>query len=98
MPPGVTLVVLMGLGRSAAIACRLIDRGWHRGTPVAVVTDASMARQRTWRGTLDDLAADRVDVDPKRAGTIVIGDVVAIGRVSRELRKNERAAAATRQG
>ena len=40
-PNGVTVVVLMGLGRSAAIACELIDRGWSRGTPAAIVTDAS---------------------------------------------------------
>src|SRR5437773_8869465 len=40
-PNGVTLVVLMGVGRSAAIACQLIDRGWARGTPAAVIVDAS---------------------------------------------------------
>ena len=69
----------MGLGRSVAIACRLIDAGWSRGTPVAVITDATTAAQQVWRGTLDDLAEDRVVVDSRSAGTIVIGDVVSVG-------------------
>ena len=78
-PNGVTVVVLMGLGRAAAIAGRLIDRGWSRGTPAAVIVDASRDRQQVWRGTLDQMAADAVAVDAGGAGTIVIGDVVAIG-------------------
>jgi uroporphyrin-III C-methyltransferase len=78
-PNGVTVVVLMGLGRSAAIACELIDRRWSRGTPAAVIVDASRAEQQVWRGTLEQLAAGPVAVDISGAGTIVIGDVVAIG-------------------
>jgi uroporphyrin-III C-methyltransferase len=78
-PRGITLVVLMGLARSAAIACLLIDRGWSRGTPAAIVLDATRPEQQVWRGTLDDLAADRTTIDGTGAGTIVIGDVVAVG-------------------
>jgi uroporphyrin-III C-methyltransferase / precorrin-2 dehydrogenase / sirohydrochlorin ferrochelatase len=78
-PNGVTIVVMMGLGRSAAIASRLIDSGWSRGTPAAVIVDASRPQQQVWRGTLDELAADRVEIDSRGAGTIVIGDVVAVG-------------------
>ena len=77
-PNGVTVVVLMGLGRSAAIACLLIDRGWARGTPSAVIVDASKAQQQVWRGTLDDLAAARADLGTGGAGTMVIGDVAAL--------------------
>jgi siroheme synthase len=69
----------MGLGRSAAIACRLIDRGWSRGTPAAVIVDASRPEQQVWRGTLDQLATEAVAVDACGAGTIVIGGVVAVG-------------------
>src|SRR4051812_16878235 len=57
-PNGITIVILMGLGRSAAIATQLIDRGWSRGTPAAVVVDGTCARQQVWRGRLDELAAD----------------------------------------
>jgi len=78
-PNGVTVVVLMGLGRSAAIASLLIDRGWSRGTPAAIVVDASNPQQQVWRGTLDALAADAVEIDGTGAGTIVIGDVVTVG-------------------
>jgi uroporphyrin-III C-methyltransferase / precorrin-2 dehydrogenase / sirohydrochlorin ferrochelatase len=78
-PNGVTVVVLMGLGRSAAIASLLIDRGWSRGTPAAIIVDASNPQQQVWRGTLDRLAADAVEIDGCGAGTIVIGDVVTVG-------------------
>jgi uroporphyrin-III C-methyltransferase/precorrin-2 dehydrogenase/sirohydrochlorin ferrochelatase len=78
-PNGVTVVVLMGLGRSAAIACRLVDRGWSRGTPAAIIVDASRPQQQVWRGTLDQLANDTVNIEGCGPGTIVIGDVVTVG-------------------
>jgi len=78
-PNGVTLVVLMGLARSANLACQLIDRGWSRGTPAAVIVDATRPRQQVWRGTLDDLAVDRPAIEGDGAGTLVIGNVVAVG-------------------
>jgi siroheme synthase len=80
-PNGVTVVALMGLGRSASIASLLIDRGWSRGTPSAIVVDGTRPEQQVWRGTLDDLAADRVEIDSNGAGTIVIGDVVRLATV-----------------
>jgi uroporphyrin-III C-methyltransferase / precorrin-2 dehydrogenase / sirohydrochlorin ferrochelatase len=82
-PDGVTLVVMMGLGRAAAIASRLIDRGWSRGTPSAVIVDGWTPQQRSWTCALDDLAADRVEIDRDGAGTIVIGDVVVVGAKAR---------------
>jgi uroporphyrin-III C-methyltransferase/precorrin-2 dehydrogenase/sirohydrochlorin ferrochelatase len=77
-PNGVTVVVLMGLGRAAAIAGRLIERGWSRRTPAAVIVDATRADQQVWRGTLDQLATDAVAVDGGGAGTLVIGPVAAM--------------------
>jgi uroporphyrin-III C-methyltransferase len=78
-PNGLTVVVLMGLGRSSTIASTLIDRGWSRGTPAAVIVDGTRAEQQVWRGTLDQMAADRVVLECGGAGTIVVGDVVAVG-------------------
>src|SRR4051794_15961037 len=72
-PNGVTLIVLMGFGRAAAIAGRLLDRGWSRGTPAAVIVDATRAEQHVWRGTLDRLATEAVAVDGGRAGPVVHG-------------------------
>ncbi len=77
-PNALTVVILMGLARSASLACALVDRGWARGTPAAVVVDGTRATQSTWRGTLDELASDCVDIGGDGAGTIVIGDVVAV--------------------
>lgn len=78
-PNRATLVVLMGLARATAVAWRLIDAQWLRRTPVAVITDASTAKQAIWRGTLDDLGEGRLSVPRGAAGTIVIGEVVKLG-------------------
>jgi len=77
-PGAATLVILMGLGRAAALACTLVDRGWRRTTPAAIVVDGTTARQQTWRGTLDDVAAERASIDAAGPGTIVVGDVAAL--------------------
>ena len=77
-PSGVTLVILMGVCRAAALACRLIDAGWPRGMPAAIVSDASRPSQRTWRGTLDALAQERAEIGPFAPGTIVVGAVAAL--------------------
>lgn len=78
-PNGVTVVILMGLGRTAALASRLIDAGWARNTPAAIIQDASRATQRTWRGTLNQLAADTVGRKDEAPGTLVVGHAVAVG-------------------
>jgi uroporphyrin-III C-methyltransferase/precorrin-2 dehydrogenase/sirohydrochlorin ferrochelatase len=64
-PSGVTIVVLMGLGRRVAIARCLLDRGWPTETPAAIVADASRPDQQTWRGTIGELAAN-ADPEPGR--------------------------------
>ncbi len=77
-PGGTTLVVLMGLARAAALAARLVDRGWARETPAALVVNGSMPQQRTWRGTLEDLSLGRSEIEPAGPGTIVVGEVVSV--------------------
>jgi uroporphyrin-III C-methyltransferase / precorrin-2 dehydrogenase / sirohydrochlorin ferrochelatase len=80
LPPNqVTLVVLMGLRRSAAIAWGLIDSGWSRKTPAAIVAAATTNAQQVWTGVLDDLSEERAAIPAGCAATIVIGDVVALG-------------------
>ncbi len=68
-----------GTGTIAVIGSLLIDRGWSRGTPAAVIVDGTRPQQQVWRGTLDQLASDAFEIDGCGAGTIVIGDVVAVG-------------------
>jgi uroporphyrin-III C-methyltransferase/precorrin-2 dehydrogenase/sirohydrochlorin ferrochelatase len=78
-PNTLTVVVLMGLARSSSIASALIDAGWERATPAAVVVDAWRADQQTWLGSLEHLAAETTHLTGNGPGTIVIGDVVALG-------------------
>jgi uroporphyrin-III C-methyltransferase/precorrin-2 dehydrogenase/sirohydrochlorin ferrochelatase len=80
-PNGVTVIVLMGVGRRAALASHLIDRGWRRQTPAAIVADASLPQQQVWRGSLDDLAGGRVPAGDGPAA-IVIGDVAAFDLIA----------------
>jgi uroporphyrin-III C-methyltransferase/precorrin-2 dehydrogenase/sirohydrochlorin ferrochelatase len=73
-PSSLTLVVLMGLRTRAALAARLIARGWSADTPAAIVIGASHAGTARWLGTLATLADHAIDSE--LAGVIVIGAVV----------------------
>lgn len=78
-PNTLTLVVLMGLTHRAAIAERLISRGWQAETPAAVLWSASQVNAATWRGTLDTLAsAAHPEGDERAAGILCIGAVVSL--------------------
>jgi uroporphyrin-III C-methyltransferase/precorrin-2 dehydrogenase/sirohydrochlorin ferrochelatase len=75
---GITIVILMGLGRRVAHARHLIDRGWAASTPAAIVAEASRPQQQVWRGTLGELAAGMASVDGDGPAAIVIGEVAAL--------------------
>lgn len=78
-PGSLTLVVLMGLQARAAVAARLLARGWPAATPAAVLLDASGPGAFSWRGTLAGLAEAALPLD--RAGlpgTLVVGAVAAL--------------------
>jgi len=88
-PKGVTLIVLMGIARSMALAATLVGRGWSRETPAAIVANASAADQLVWRGTLDQLAetgvgsllsrdARRLPIPCSGPGILVVGEVVGL--------------------
>jgi uroporphyrin-III C-methyltransferase/precorrin-2 dehydrogenase/sirohydrochlorin ferrochelatase len=77
-PQEITLVILMGIARRATLAGQLIDRGWPAETAAAIVSDGSRPEQQVWRGTLDDLAAERVALDGEAPAVIVVGDVAAL--------------------
>jgi uroporphyrin-III C-methyltransferase/precorrin-2 dehydrogenase/sirohydrochlorin ferrochelatase len=76
-PGSATVVVLMGLASRARTAQLLLDRGWSRTTPAAVLLGASTGASRTWLGCLSELG-DAPLADPDLPGTIVVGDVVSL--------------------
>lgn len=80
-PASVTVVVLMGLGRRAAIAEELRAHGWNPATPSAIVSCAGWPDQVSWRGTLADLASGLPIIDLESPGVIVIGDVVNLAAI-----------------
>jgi uroporphyrin-III C-methyltransferase / precorrin-2 dehydrogenase / sirohydrochlorin ferrochelatase len=90
VPDQVTLVVLMGAGHRVAIANRLLERGWGKRTPAAIVVDASKPTQSVWRGTLEQLAAGSIAVDGDGPATIVVGQVIAAAGVSLEVAADAR--------
>ena len=72
--PEVTLVVLMGVERRAAIAAQLVEGGLATTTPTAVVERAYTSRQRVQRGSLSDLAGMNV----RAPAVVVIGAVARL--------------------
>ena len=77
-PDQATLVVLMGVGRAAEIGDVLIERGWPRSTPAAVVVDASRPEQQVWRGTLSQMVSGQGFPGGEGPGTIVVGGTAAL--------------------
>ncbi len=75
-PGTATVVVLMGLATRGDVSRFLVERGWPRSTPAAVVTNAGQPDSTTWTGSLDRLSA--APVPRGTAGTIVIGAVVGL--------------------
>jgi len=77
-PGGVTVVVLMARTQRAALSQSLLDRGWAKTTPAAVVQSASWPQQTLWRGTLAELAAPEctADLDFEAPTLLVFGETV----------------------
>jgi uroporphyrin-III C-methyltransferase / precorrin-2 dehydrogenase / sirohydrochlorin ferrochelatase len=75
-----TVVVLMGVDTAPAIAAALVEHGRPGATPVAIVSDGSIATQRTVRTTLAGLpdAITREGVRPPAVW--VVGEVVGLNR------------------
>jgi uroporphyrin-III C-methyltransferase/precorrin-2 dehydrogenase/sirohydrochlorin ferrochelatase len=97
-PASVTLVVLMGVASRAAVAARLLARGWSPGTPAAVVLGASKAGASTWRGTLRELGAAPLPPDTDLPGTLVVGAVAALALPLRHAARVHDAPSATADG
>ena len=81
-PGSMTVIILMGLRRRAAIARTLLERGWRAGTPAAIVLSASTPEMQVWTGRLDALLEERTATGAWSAGgvpgTIVVGEVAGL--------------------
>lgn len=74
-----TLVVLMGVATRAALAQKLLERGWSKRTPAALLFAASTPRAAAWMGSLEGLLSiDSHSLPPDEAGTIVVGEVASL--------------------
>jgi uroporphyrin-III C-methyltransferase/precorrin-2 dehydrogenase/sirohydrochlorin ferrochelatase len=83
-PNTTTVVVMMGMGNRAVLASILLERGWARGTPSALVAEASLPTQAVWRGTLGDLAGGRASVESRGPALFVVGEVAAMDLLAAE--------------
>jgi uroporphyrin-III C-methyltransferase len=86
---GMTLVVYMGIARAEALQSALREAGLDASTPIAVVQDASLARERQLTTTLGGLAQDIAVNEIGSPAIIVIGEV-ARAREERPLRAPQR--------
>jgi uroporphyrin-III C-methyltransferase len=77
-PNGVTLVIMMGVGRRADLAKRLMALGWSPLTPAAIVAAASLPQQQVLRGVLADFASDDMAIAGDAPAVIVVGEVAAL--------------------
>jgi uroporphyrin-III C-methyltransferase len=74
---GTTLVVYMGATRMQEIRARLLAGGMPAATPVSMVENATLPRQRECPSTLADMVEDAAAFGLRSPAILVIGEVVA---------------------
>lgn len=74
---GTTLVVYMGATRMQEIRAQLLAGGMHGATPVSMVENATLPRQRECLSTLSDMVEDAAAFGLRSPAILVIGEVVA---------------------
>lgn len=77
-----TLVILMGVKNTAAIAGALIDGGRAADTPAAVIVDGSLDGEVTHRCTLGSLSETIRDHDVRPPAIVVVGEVAGLPQVT----------------
>jgi uroporphyrin-III C-methyltransferase len=75
-----TLVVYMGVARCAAVQEALLTAGMPGATPVAVVENASLLRERRMSTRIDRLAMDVAAHEIASPAIMIIGDVAHVER------------------
>lgn len=73
-----TLIFLMGLTNLNQITTKLIQNGKDKNTPVAVISNGTMNKEKTVRGTLSNIASKVQEEQIKSPGIIVVGDTATL--------------------
>ena len=71
-----TMVIFLSSGLSDKVSTQLIDGGYEKDTPVAVVYKATWPDERTLRTTLEHLADDMRKEGIDKTALIIVGDVL----------------------
>ncbi len=87
---GGTLVVLMCVENLPVLVPELLDAGWTRETPAALIMEGTTPRQRTIVGTLGDIASKAEGAEPP--ALLVVGEVVRLRERLEWFEKREMAA------
>ena len=80
-PNGVTLVILMGMGRRVELVSHLLAAEWDASTPSAIVANGTLPSQQVWRGPLSALALEATPLEGDGPAVIVVGSVAALALV-----------------
>ena len=76
-----TIVILMGVKNTPAIADSLLAGGRPGDTPAAVIVDGSLEGEVSYRCTLDTLAEEMRIHEVRPPAIIVVGDVAGLPQV-----------------
>jgi uroporphyrinogen III methyltransferase/synthase len=78
-----TLVFLMGVEHLPQIVDQLVANGRKPSTPVAIIEDGTTPRQRTIKGTLEDIIEKASVNEIKPPAVIVVGEVIELSETLR---------------
>lgn len=73
-----TVVLLMAVGRIGEIAGNMMEQGYKRQTPVAIIERATTPKQRTLVGTLENIGEIAKSEKARAPACIVVGHVVDV--------------------
>ena len=73
---GSTMAIFLGVGMIDKVVSQLIEGGYRRDTPVAVVYKASWKDEKIVKGTLEDIALKVKEANIRKTALIIVGDVL----------------------
>ncbi|GBF36481.1 precorrin-4 C(11)-methyltransferase [Methanofervidicoccus abyssi] len=71
-----TMAIFLGVGMIDKVVSELIEGGYRKDTPVAVVYKASWKDEKVVKGTLEDIALKVKEANIRKTALIIVGDVL----------------------